>query len=77
MGKKKCFHPLDKSNKIQLQNKFLSKYELFVFSEGGGIYLNGVVLEHFISLVKIKVFKIVLFLKYPIRVQSPLIKKYH
>lgn len=47
MGKKKCFHTLDGSNKIQLQNKILSKYELFVFSRGPGIYLNGVILGHF------------------------------
>lgn len=46
MGKKKCFHTLDESNKIQLQNKILSKYELFVFLQGSGIYLNGVILEH-------------------------------
>ena len=47
MGKKKCFHTLDKFNKMQLQNKILSKYELFVFSQGYNIYLNGVILEHF------------------------------
>lgn len=47
MGKKKCFHALDESNKIQLQNKILSKYELFVFSQGYGVYLSGVILEHF------------------------------
>lgn len=57
MGKKKCFHTLDESNKIQLQNKILSKYELFVFSEGYGIYTNGVISEHFVSLVKMKAFK--------------------
>ena len=32
---------------MQLQNKILSKYELFVFSQGYNIYLNGVILEHF------------------------------
>lgn len=47
MGKKKYFHTLDESNKIQLQNKVLSKYELFVFSQGYSIYLNGVILGHF------------------------------
>lgn len=47
MGKKKCFHTLDESNKIQLQNKILSKYELFVFSQSPGIYLNGAILENF------------------------------
>lgn len=64
MGKKKCFHTLDEFNKIQLQNKILSKYELFVFSQGHSIYLNGVALEQFVSLAKMKVFFTVLFLKY-------------
>jgi len=32
---------------MQLQNKILSKYELFVFSQAYSIYLNGVILEHF------------------------------
>jgi hypothetical protein len=47
MRKQKCFPRLDDSNKIQLQNKILSKYDLSVFSEGYGIYLNGVTLEYF------------------------------
>lgn len=73
MGMRKSFHPLDKSNKIQLQNRILSKYELFVFSEGDGIYLNSCFRTFYLS-VRIKVFQIVVILKYPIRFQSPLIK---
>lgn len=46
-GKEKVLSYIRQIQQNTAADQILSKYELFVFSKGYGIYLSGVILEYF------------------------------